>query len=77
MTASVKIDIAEDTILVGIAASPGIVISRSHRVNRDRMTAIERRILPAEIDPEIAACKDAVAKLKIRPAARICLIISM
>jgi phosphotransferase system enzyme I (PtsI) len=64
MTASVKIDIAEDTILVGIAASPGIVISRSHRVTRDRMTAIERRILPAEIDPEIAAFKDAVAKSK-------------
>ncbi|MDT8444443.1 MAG: phosphoenolpyruvate--protein phosphotransferase [Desulfuromonadales bacterium] len=64
MTASVKIDIAEDTILVGIAASPGIVISRSHLVNRDRMTAIERRILPAEIDPETAAFRDAVAKSK-------------
>lgn len=64
MTASVKINIAEDTILVGIAASPGIVISRSHRVNRDKMTAIERRILPAEVDPEIEAFKDAVTKSK-------------
>ena len=64
MTASVKIDIAEDTILVGIAAAPGIVISRSHRVNRDRMSAIERRILPAEVGPEIAAFKEAVKKSK-------------
>ena len=64
MTASVKINIAEDTILVGIAAAPGIVISRSHRVNRDRMSAIERRILPAEVSPEIAAFKEAVKKSK-------------
>jgi phosphotransferase system enzyme I (PtsI) len=64
MTASVKIDITEDTILVGIAAAPGIAISRSHRVNRDRMTVIERRILPAEVGPEIAAFKDAVNKSK-------------
>jgi len=64
MTASVKIDIAEDTILVGIAAAPGIAISRSHLINRDRMAVIERRISPAEIDPEIAAFRDAVAKSK-------------
>ena len=64
MTASVKIDISEDTILVGIAAAPGIVISRSHLVNRGRMSVIERRILPAEVGPEIAAFKDAVQKSK-------------
>jgi phosphotransferase system enzyme I (PtsI) len=64
MTASVKIDIAEDTILVGIAAAPGIAISRSHLVNRDRMAVIERRIFPAEIDFEIAAFRDAVARSK-------------
>ncbi|MEJ2492347.1 MAG: phosphoenolpyruvate-utilizing N-terminal domain-containing protein [Desulfuromonadales bacterium] len=64
MTASVKIDIAEDTILVGIAAAPGIAISRSHRINRDRMAAIERRIAPAEVDAEIAAFKEAVEKSK-------------
>ena len=64
MTASVKIDITEDTLLVGIAAAPGIAISRSHRVNRDRMTVIERRILPAEVGPETAAFKDAVNKSK-------------
>jgi phosphotransferase system enzyme I (PtsI) len=64
MTASVKIDIAEDTILVGIAAAPGIAISRSHLVNRDRMAVIERRIYPAEVEPEIAAFRDAVARSK-------------
>ena len=66
MMASVKIDIAEDTILVGIAAAPGIAISRSHRVNRDRMDVIERRISPSEIQPELAAFKDAVVKSKLQ-----------
>ncbi len=64
MTASVKIDIAEDTFLVGIAAAPGIAISRSYLVNRDRMAVIERRISPAEVEPEVAAFRDAVAKAK-------------
>jgi phosphotransferase system enzyme I (PtsI) len=64
MTASVKIDIAEDTILVGIAAAPGVAISRSHLVNRDRMAVIERRISPAEVGPEVAAFDDAVEKSK-------------
>ena len=64
MMVSVKINIAEDTILVGIAAAPGIAISRSHRVNRDRMTVIERRISPAEVVPEITAFNDAVVKSK-------------
>jgi phosphotransferase system enzyme I (PtsI) len=64
MMASVKIDITEDTMLVGIAAAPGIAISRSHLVNRDRMTVIERRISPEEVDPEIGAFKDAVERSK-------------
>ncbi len=64
MMASVKINIAEDTMLVGIAAAPGIAISRSHLVNRDRMTVIERRISPEEVDPEIGAFKDAVERSK-------------
>ncbi len=64
MTASVKIDIAEDTLLVGIAAAPGIAISRSHLINRDRMAVIERRISPAEIAPETAAFNAAVEKSK-------------
>ncbi len=64
MMASVKIDITEDTMLVGIAAAPGIAISRSHLVNRNRMAVIERRISPEEVDPEITAFTDAVVKSK-------------
>ena len=64
MMASVKIDIIEDTMLVGIAAAPGIAISRSHLVNRDRMAVIERRIAPEEVELEIASFRDAVARSK-------------
>jgi len=55
MTASVKINIAKDTILVGIGASPGIAIARSHLVNRTEVAAIERPIAPEEVEAEIAA----------------------
>jgi phosphotransferase system enzyme I (PtsI) len=64
MMASVKIDIAEDTILVGIAAAPGIAISRSYLVSRDRMAVIERRISVEEVEPEISAFRQAVEKSK-------------
>ena len=64
MMASVKIDIAEDTMLVGIAAAPGIAICRSYLVNRDRVAVIERRISPEEVGPEVAAFNDAVARSK-------------
>jgi len=62
--ASVKIDIAEDTILVGIAAAPGIAISRSYLVNRDRMAVIERRISAEEVEPEVSAFRQAVEESK-------------
>lgn len=64
MTASVKIDIATDTILVGIGASPGIAIANSHLVNRARVAAIERRIASAEIQAEIEAFETALQKSK-------------
>jgi phosphotransferase system enzyme I (PtsI) len=64
MTASVKIDIAEDTILVGIGASPGIAIANSHLVNRSRIAAIERRIAPEEVRAEINAFELALEKSK-------------
>lgn len=60
MMASVKIDISEDTILVGIGASPGIAIARSHLVNRAKVAAIERPIAPEEVDAEIAAFEGAL-----------------
>ncbi len=64
MTASVKIEIAEDTILVGIGASPGIAIARSHLVNRARINAIERRIAPEEVPAEIEAFEEALEASK-------------
>ncbi len=64
MTASVKIDIAEDTILVGIGASPGIAIASSHLVNRARVVAIERRIAAEEVQAEIEAFEDALEKAR-------------
>ncbi|MBW2505315.1 MAG: phosphoenolpyruvate--protein phosphotransferase [Deltaproteobacteria bacterium] len=58
--ASVKIDITEDTLLVGIAASPGIAISKSRLVNRSQLGAIERRISDSEVEAELAAFRAAV-----------------
>lgn len=61
MTASVKIDIAEDTILIGIGASPGISIANSHLVNRARVVALERRIASKEVQAEIDAFDEALS----------------
>ncbi|MCM2264990.1 MAG: phosphoenolpyruvate--protein phosphotransferase [Desulfuromonadales bacterium] len=57
-------EISQDTILVGIGASPGIAIARSHLLNRARVAGIERRILPTEVDAEIATFQAAVDKAK-------------
>jgi phosphotransferase system enzyme I (PtsI) len=64
MTVSANADIPQDTILIGIGASPGIAIARSHLLNRARVAGLERRILPAEIDAEIATFRAAVEKAK-------------
>jgi phosphotransferase system enzyme I (PtsI) len=64
MTVSANVDIAPDTILIGISASPGIAIARSYLLNRARVAGIERRILPAEVDTEIANFLAAVARSK-------------
>ena len=64
MTVSANVDIPQDTILIGIGASPGIAIARSYLLNRARVAGIERRILPAEVDTEIANFLTAVAKSK-------------
>jgi len=60
MTASEKTDIAQDTFLVGIGASPGIAIGETFLLNRTRMAAVERRIAPAEVASEVAAFHAAV-----------------
>ncbi len=64
MMVSVSAEIPLDTILVGIGASPGIAIARSHLLNRARVAGIERRILPNEVDDEIANFQAAVDKAK-------------
>lgn len=64
MMVSVSAEIPQDTILVGIGASPGIAIARSHLLNRARVVGIERRILPAEVDAETANFLAAVEKSK-------------
>ena len=52
MMVSASSEISADTILTGIGASPGIAIARSHLLNRARAAAIERRILPTEVEAE-------------------------
>lgn len=62
MTVSANSEIAQDTILVGIGASPGIAIARSHLLNRARAAGIERRILPGEVAGEVDGFLAAVEK---------------
>lgn len=64
MMVSANAEISQDTILVGIGASPGIAIARSHLLNRARLAGIERRILPTEVDAEIANFQTAVEKAR-------------
>ncbi len=64
MTVSASAEFSQDTILVGIGASPGIAIARSHLLNRARVGGIERRILPTEVDAEIANFQAAVDRSK-------------
>lgn len=66
MMVSANAEIPLDTILVGIGASPGIAIARGHLLKRDRVAGIERRILPAEIDAEVAKFQVAVASAKVQ-----------
>jgi len=60
----VKTDIPEDTLLVGVAASPGIAMGRTHVLDRQRLSAIERRIAVGEVAGEIAAFMAAVEMSK-------------
>ncbi len=61
---SEKTDIAPDTILVGIGASPGIAIGESYLLDRARARAVERPIRPEEVEREIGAFLDAVSLSK-------------
>ena len=58
--ASAKIDIPQDTFLVGIGSSPGIAIGESFLLHRDRMTVVPRSISPDEVAAEIDVFKRAL-----------------
>ena len=66
MMVSANSEIPQDTILIGIGASPGVAIARVHLLNRARVGGIERRILPQEVDAEIAVFLAAVEKAKVQ-----------
>ncbi len=55
-----KTDIAPDTFLIGIAASPGIAIGETFLVNRTRMIPVERPIAPEEVAEQVEAFREAV-----------------
>ncbi|HUL58629.1 MAG TPA: phosphoenolpyruvate--protein phosphotransferase [Anaeromyxobacteraceae bacterium] len=48
------------TILVGLAASPGIAIGRAWLVERRRVRTPKRRLAPEEVEPEIARFRTAI-----------------
>src|SRR5512139_2882627 len=48
------------SILVGIAASPGIAIGRCWSVDRRRVRTPKRRLAPDEVDPELARFRTAI-----------------
>lgn len=64
MTVSASSEIQQDTILIGIGASPGVAIARGYLLNRARVAGLERRILPQEVDAEVAIFLAAVEKAK-------------
>ncbi|WP_291315434.1 phosphoenolpyruvate--protein phosphotransferase [Desulfuromonas sp.] len=64
MMDSEKINIAEDTILVGIGASPGIAIGETYLLKRDPMAVAEMRIDPGDVVSEVRSFCDAVERSK-------------
>ena len=55
---------AQERVLFGIGASPGIAIGATYVVDRTRIKAVERGILPDEVPEEIRLFKEAVFKSK-------------
>src|SRR5512137_1696507 len=48
------------TILVGLAASPGIAIGRCWTIDRRRVRTPRRKLGPEEVEPELARLKNAL-----------------
>ena len=57
---SAKIDIPQDTFLVGIGSSPGIAIGESFLLHRDRKTVMPRAISAEEVAEEVESFKRAL-----------------
>ncbi len=57
---SAKIDIPQDTFLVGIGSSPGIAIGESFLLHRDRKTVMPRAISADEVVEEVETFKRAL-----------------
>ncbi len=57
---SVKTEIAQDTLLIGIGASPGIAIGQPFQVDRVRMVTVERRLAREEVAGEVDSFLEAV-----------------
>jgi phosphoenolpyruvate-protein phosphotransferase (PTS system enzyme I) len=57
---SEKTDIPQDTLLIGIAASPGIAIGKTYLLDREYVPAVERRISVDEVDEQIDSFLQAV-----------------
>lgn len=64
MMVSAKIDIPQDTILVGIGTSPGIAIGESFSLRRTRMTAVTVPIHPDEVQAEVESFRKAIQEAK-------------
>jgi phosphotransferase system enzyme I (PtsI) len=60
MTDLEKIDIPQDTFLIGIGASPGIAIGETFLLNRAREAVSERRISAEEVPGEIELFRQAL-----------------
>ncbi|MEJ2202096.1 MAG: phosphoenolpyruvate-utilizing N-terminal domain-containing protein, partial [Desulfuromonadaceae bacterium] len=50
--------------MIGIAASPGIVIGKTYSLDRKRIAAVERRISAAEVESQVDSFVQAVAQSK-------------
>ncbi|PLY03656.1 MAG: phosphoenolpyruvate--protein phosphotransferase [Desulfuromonas sp.] len=63
---SAKIDIPQDTFLVGIGSSPGIAIGESFLLHRNRTTVVPRQITPEEVPGEVASFRRALKMSQVQ-----------
>lgn len=66
MMVSAKIDIPQDTFLVGIGSSPGIAIGESFLLHRDRKVVVPRSIHSDEVADEVASFQRALELSRVQ-----------